>query len=161
TTTARRGFPGRTPASASSSGSPGDAARSRRCATRLTRRPRRRRRSGYAPGPSSHRPSGPGGAPCSVEVAAPNPTLHPTRGGMSGLVCCSSLVRRGRVNWSFGEGGAAVADTHEDPVFGRLTWDGLLNCWLGGVDLRADFHVEITVSGTDEDRFMGFSAAKE
>ena len=54
-----------------------------------------------------------------------------------------------------------MADMHEDPVFGHLTWDGLLNCWLGGVDLRPEFHVEITVSGTDEDRFMGFSAAKE
>jgi hypothetical protein len=54
-----------------------------------------------------------------------------------------------------------VADTLEDPDFGHLTWDGLLNCWLGGIDLHPNDHVEITVSGTDADRFMGFQAARD
>ena len=55
----------------------------------------------------------------------------------------------------------AVVDTFEDPTFGLLEWDRQLNCWIGGVDLRPGFHVEITVSGTEEDRFMGFPAAKD
>jgi hypothetical protein len=54
-----------------------------------------------------------------------------------------------------------MADTFDDAVFGRLTWDAQLNCWLGGIDLTQGFHTEITVSGTEADRFMGFPAARE
>src|SRR5262249_23712264 len=54
-----------------------------------------------------------------------------------------------------------MADICKDEAFGHLTWDGLLNCWLGGVDLAPDFDVEIAVSGTEEDRFIGFPATRE
>jgi hypothetical protein len=54
-----------------------------------------------------------------------------------------------------------MADTFDDADFGHLTWDRQLNCWLGGVDLTPDFHVEIAVSGADEDRFMGFRGARD
>jgi hypothetical protein len=53
-----------------------------------------------------------------------------------------------------------MADTFNDAMFGPMTWDRQLNCWLGGVDLTPGFHVEITVSGTDADWFMGFPAAR-
>jgi hypothetical protein len=54
-----------------------------------------------------------------------------------------------------------MADTCDHAAFGHLTRDGLLNCWLGGVDLTPDLYVEIAVSGTDEDRFLGFPAARD
>ena len=54
-----------------------------------------------------------------------------------------------------------MTDTHEDPLFGRLIWDEQLDCWLGGVDLTPDFYVEITIAGTDADRFAGFEVARE
>src|SRR5262249_58181306 len=54
-----------------------------------------------------------------------------------------------------------MANTFDDAEFGHLTWDAQLNCWLGGVDLTPGFHVEITVWGTDADRFMGFPAARD
>jgi hypothetical protein len=55
----------------------------------------------------------------------------------------------------------AVADTFDDATFGRLSWDGRLNSWLGGVDLTPDLYVEIKIPGTEADRFMGFPAARD
>lgn len=48
-----------------------------------------------------------------------------------------------------------------DATFGSLEWDGLLECWLGGVDWPPGLHTEVVIWQPDGDPAAGLQMARE
>jgi hypothetical protein len=48
-----------------------------------------------------------------------------------------------------------------DETFGRLTWDPLLECWLGGIDWPPGLHTEVAIRLPDDDLAVGLRRARE
>jgi hypothetical protein len=46
-------------------------------------------------------------------------------------------------------------------VFGRLTWDGQLDCWLGGIDWPPGCHTEVAIWQPGDDVASGLGMARE
>jgi hypothetical protein len=48
-----------------------------------------------------------------------------------------------------------------DGTFGRLEWDPVLNCWLGGIDWPPGLHTEVAIWLPDGDLAVGLRQARE
>jgi hypothetical protein len=48
-----------------------------------------------------------------------------------------------------------------DETVGRLEWDPLLNCWLGGIDWPPGLHTEVAIWLADGDLAVGLRQARE
>jgi len=48
-----------------------------------------------------------------------------------------------------------------DETFGRLVWDPVLSCWLGGIDWPPGLHTEVAIWLPDGDLPAGFRLARE
>ena len=47
-----------------------------------------------------------------------------------------------------------------DPAFGRLAWDPLLGCWLGGIDWPPGLHTEVAIWPRDGDTAAAIRQAR-
>jgi hypothetical protein len=54
-----------------------------------------------------------------------------------------------------------VVEPIHDVTFGRLQWDGLLSCWLGGIDWPPGLHTEVAIWLPDGDQAAGLRLARE
>lgn len=54
-----------------------------------------------------------------------------------------------------------MAEAIYNDVFGRLTWDGRLGCWLGGIDWPPGRHTEVAIWHPDNDVAAGLRMARE
>ena len=54
-----------------------------------------------------------------------------------------------------------MAEPIHDGTFGRLLWDDLLSCWLGGIDWPPGLHTEVTISQLGGDVAGGLRVARE
>jgi hypothetical protein len=54
-----------------------------------------------------------------------------------------------------------MAEAFFNDVFGRLTWDGELGCWLGGIDWPPGMHTEVAIWLPGDDLAGGLRMASE
>jgi hypothetical protein len=54
-----------------------------------------------------------------------------------------------------------VVEPIHDPTFGRLDWDRLLDCWLGGIDWPAGSHTEVAIWPLAGDTAAGLRRARD
>jgi hypothetical protein len=54
-----------------------------------------------------------------------------------------------------------MSEPIHDQTFGRLEWDELLNCWLGGIDWPPGLHTEVAIWLPEGDEFAGLQQARE
>src|SRR6516164_2489003 len=54
-----------------------------------------------------------------------------------------------------------MAEAFFNDVFGRLTWDSNLGCWLGGIDWPPGQHTEVAIWVPDGDLLAGLRLARE
>lgn len=54
-----------------------------------------------------------------------------------------------------------MAEPFNDETFGRLEWDPVLNCWLGGIDWPLGLHTEVAIWLPDGDIAAGLRQARE
>jgi len=49
----------------------------------------------------------------------------------------------------------------QDATFGQLTWDAILNCWLGGINWPASLHTEVAIWLPENNLTVGLIQARE
>jgi hypothetical protein len=54
-----------------------------------------------------------------------------------------------------------MAEAIHNDVFGRLTWDRELCCWLGGIDWPPGLHTEVAIWQPDEDVAFALRMAQD
>jgi hypothetical protein len=54
-----------------------------------------------------------------------------------------------------------VVNPIHDATFGRLEWDPVLSCWLGGIDWPPGLHTEVAIWVPDNDMAVGLRQARE
>jgi hypothetical protein len=54
-----------------------------------------------------------------------------------------------------------VTEPFHDETFGRLEWDPLLDCWLGGIDWPPGLYTEVAIWLPDGDLAAGLHQARE
>lgn len=54
-----------------------------------------------------------------------------------------------------------MADSLHDATFGRLEWDPLLECWLGGIDWPPGLHTEVAIWLPAGDAAAGLRQARD
>ena len=54
-----------------------------------------------------------------------------------------------------------MAEPFHDEMFGRLVWDPVLDCWLGGIDWPPGLHTEVAIWLPNGDLVAGLRQARE